>query len=523
MYYERFDEAIGEKAQVGDLMRLHERWVNSAVDGYAPYDAFAPDQLGELTQDTAVALHVGGEELIYTYFGERRARLVGRDPTGLSLKAMDTPVSRLLQPIVLEAVTAGRAILLRHPTFRTESVHMVERLVLPCRDEEGNCLAVTVACPLNFDAELLSAVLQASPDGVWAMEVQRAPDGTIVDFVTRVINRRIAELFEFSDEGLSELTLRNTLPLAADREGEVWRMLERVVEKREQSRAEIEMPLGTGTRWLRCRAVPLGDGVVMFVRDIGRERQRQEEDERQRAALEAANVALAREVARRTAIEAELRQIAERDHLTGLPNRRAIDTALSGSFAAALRYGQALSVIVADLDAFKRINDERGHAGGDAVLRMAAELFRYGLREEIDTVGRIGGEEFCFILPHTSLESAVTLADRLRQRCASARVAGPDGRPIIFTSSFGVAEWNGKEGAADLIHRADNALYRAKGSGKNRVAVDTGEGEIVCVGPSKEASPPSLSPDSSQTQWPPAPIAEGGSDLGALFNLKGLI
>ena len=154
------------------------------------------------------------------------------------------------------------------------------------------------------------------------------------------------------------------------------------------------------------------------------------------------------------------------DGLTGLANRRAANDALHAEAARAERLETPLSVVLADLDGFKDVNDEHGHAVGDAVLRAFAEVLRETLRES-DLAGRWGGEEFLLLLPGADEEGAAQLAERVRIGMAARRIPSAPG--LRVTASFGVAEYAGETTTEQLVAAADDALYRAKRGGKDRV------------------------------------------------------
>lgn len=160
-----------------------------------------------------------------------------------------------------------------------------------------------------------------------------------------------------------------------------------------------------------------------------------------------------------------LRRLAMTDELTGMPNRRSILERL-GREIAALRDGRGLSVVAFDVDHFKRINDLHGHHGGDRVLRSMAEIIGRALPANA-RLGRMGGEEFLIVLPGCRAEAALDLAERLRVRVAEARFDGfaSDERVTI---SLGVSEGLPGDDVEALLRRADAALYRAKGEGRDR-------------------------------------------------------
>lgn len=183
----------------------------------------------------------------------------------------------------------------------------------------------------------------------------------------------------------------------------------------------------------------------------------------------------------------ELRQRLEReattDALTGLCNRREFETLAHRELSRANRQGAPLSLLMMDIDKFKSINDTHGHEAGDAVLKTLATACAPHLRE-VDILARIGGEEFTVLMPDTPLEGATHVAGRIREALAHESVPAGDGRSISFTVSIGVAQHDGNsEELPTLVKRADEALYQAKNTGRNRVV----------VAPAGEASPGSQS------------------------------
>jgi diguanylate cyclase (GGDEF)-like protein len=162
---------------------------------------------------------------------------------------------------------------------------------------------------------------------------------------------------------------------------------------------------------------------------------------------------------------------ARTDGLTGLANHREFQEQLAHEVERAQRFGVPVGLVLLDLDDFKTINDQYGHLAGDNVLKAVSGALRGAIRD-IDQASRYGGEEFAVILPHTTIEGATRLAERLRQAIAERVANAPDGRQIRITASFGVAGLPAHSATqVELIATADAALYRAKQTGKNRVAV----------------------------------------------------
>lgn len=168
--------------------------------------------------------------------------------------------------------------------------------------------------------------------------------------------------------------------------------------------------------------------------------------------------------------EAQVRDQALRDPLTGLSNRRELFCRLNHEVARARRSGRPLSVCLLDLDFFKRINDTYGHGVGDEVLVKVASVLKQNLRET-DAIGRIGGEEFVLLLPETEQLGARRVVERCRASIESSPVMLEDGMPLPVSASFGVVTWEPDDQADghQLVTRADEMLYRAKAGGRNRV------------------------------------------------------
>ena len=166
------------------------------------------------------------------------------------------------------------------------------------------------------------------------------------------------------------------------------------------------------------------------------------------------------------------RSLAMRDELTGLINRRSLLEALAQQLAMARRQCQPLALLMIDIDYFKQVNDLHGHLSGDKVLKAVAQAIAGRTRAQ-DLPGRLGGEEFLVILPNTSLQGAVQLAEVLRQGIETTGFQSTSGQAITITISLGVCEHGQMQApqSDDMINAADQALYLAKRNGRNRVEV----------------------------------------------------
>jgi diguanylate cyclase len=171
------------------------------------------------------------------------------------------------------------------------------------------------------------------------------------------------------------------------------------------------------------------------------------------------------------------------DALTGLANRRALEEYFRSAQIAAMETGEPLSILMIDIDHFKKFNDSFGHQVGDQVLRLVAKVLQECVREG-DLAARYGGEELIAVLPGAHLESCVGIAERVRHRISEARLTRRvTGEAISsITVSIGVAQFHLAESAEAMIERCDRALYQAKRSGRNRTVTETEiEGEIVAA------------------------------------------
>lgn len=210
-----------------------------------------------------------------------------------------------------------------------------------------------------------------------------------------------------------------------------------------------------GFGWLRVTKFSTPSGAVAgFAVDINELKDRES--------------ALNAQIERSKALENQLRELANTDSLTGLPNRRAFFERLETELARVDRYGEPLSVIMMDIDNFKSINDVHGHSFGDEVIARIAATAASALRTPVDLIGRLGGEEFAVLLPATGADGACECAERMRIAVADISFDS-GGESVRVTASFGIAATAADDQqGSDVVSRADSALYRAKTGGRNR-------------------------------------------------------
>jgi len=265
-----------------------------------------------------------------------------------------------------------------------------------------------------------------------------------------------AEIEEAQGKGRIDLVLMdNEMP---EKSGMEW--LAEIVEKR---MAPVVMLTGSGSEEVAVRA--LQEGAVGYLPKGSLSKEK---------LVEAIDAALEkwRLMQQSRANQEELERLANFDSLTGLHNRRAILHRLDEHIKQVRRYEGELSLIMLDIDYFKKVNDQYGHLIGDEVLENVAVLMQQNVRNT-DSVGRYGGEEFIIVLSETDLSLALIVAERLRNAIEAAEMRDSEGNMFGITVSQGVSSYKPGEDKQSLISRADDALYRAKQNGRNRVETST--------------------------------------------------
>jgi diguanylate cyclase (GGDEF)-like protein len=206
--------------------------------------------------------------------------------------------------------------------------------------------------------------------------------------------------------------------------------------------------------------------VVVFSLPALWERYSRERAGRREFLLDESNRLRTEEILR---MNAHLERLSSIDGLTGIFNRRYLDAALERLCTLAVKNQRWIGVLMIDIDHFKSLNDREGHQYGDLCLERVAQILQHGVRAGIDTVARYGGEEFVAILPDADEQEALIIAERIREAIEG---AGLKGYGSVVTISVGAATMNGSGSCfmpEDLISAADQALYQAKRSGRNRV------------------------------------------------------
>jgi diguanylate cyclase (GGDEF)-like protein/PAS domain S-box-containing protein len=261
-----------------------------------------------------------------------------------------------------------------------------------------------------------------------------------------LVNRNFVDLFQIPAE--PEALVGSDCKTAAQAAKGLFTRPEQFIESieqriREQKPAHGEQLAMTDGRTLERDYLPIpGDGTLL------------------------GHMWLYRDITERKTLEAELQHQATHDRLTGTRNRLRLEELLEREQNRSERYGTPFALVMFDIDHFKRVNDTYGHDTGDAILRELTRLVEGCLRPP-DTLARWGGEEFMVMLPETDRDGATELAQRLRHAVAEHTFSGPG----EVTISLGVAEHHADQPVKVMLKAVDDALYRAKGAGRNRVEV----------------------------------------------------
>jgi diguanylate cyclase (GGDEF)-like protein len=321
-------------------------------------------------------------------------------------------------------------------------------------------------------------VLDACGVGVAVLEPVHDQTGRPEDARVIFVNPSAAPLIGSSDQDDDRQIRHKSLLFVAT---PLWETCSRVLGDRYSRTVDLALAIDRRDTLVRVHVSTSSMGLILTISDVTdlkyaafeMEAQKDEMELAKRDAdaarykAEAAHAELCAEIAARRRVEAELRTMAVTDALTGVLNRRGFDEAVRNHAALARRYGHPLAVMSLDIDHFKQVNDTYGHAVGDAVLKGVATLLKRTMRTDVDQIGRVGGEEFMVLLPHTTAAGATTVAWRLLHRIHGT-LFDAGGTPVSVTASIGVHEL-GDDGPERMMLTADDALYAAKRGGRDRV------------------------------------------------------
>ncbi|MCX6080249.1 MAG: GGDEF domain-containing protein [Chloroflexi bacterium] len=236
--------------------------------------------------------------------------------------------------------------------------------------------------------------------------------------------------------------------------------------------ATLQLLTETGMSNFNCLLAPLPDGNFLLQAEPLPALKDQEISQLTEELVKARRLIMINKVELESVL-AQADEVSHTDSLTFLSNRKRIVADLQREVSACDRYRKPVTIFMADIDHFKRINDTYGHSAGDHVLRELAGQMLPTIRQ-IDKLGRYGGEEFMFILPATTKRASTRIAERLLDAVRSKRIVLDDGQVVQLTISIGIAQYKiGKESWDDLLKRADKALYESKNGGRDRWTLAT--------------------------------------------------
>jgi len=464
MFKEVHIDGLDGRVGAPQMRELLARYRSLSLDGSLPVQAdFNPDQLPQYSPNLAIVEPIGSGDYLYVHYGRAIFENSGVEMLGSKVSQWKSEVGRFFCEAYDRACAERRPIYTVHRAHHAIRVHLWERLVLPTRAPDGSIRLVVFNKPREYLDDLLKTVLDASPEGILALRCMRNADGTIEDAMVITANEHAAETLGHSVADLLDRPILQIMP--GLRDSSTWSRYLEVVGTRRPQRFELSRVHGGENRWFDVKATPLGDGFMVSIADVTTLKVACQE-------LEDKNARLAQEIRRRQELEGELRRIADVDVLTGVASRRAFMIAAERGLELAAEPAP-LSVIAVDIDHFKQINDRYGHNAGDKVLSAIGWELRQECRTG-DVVGRLGGEEFAILLPNTTLDSASTIAERLRERVSTADILFTEVTRISVSASFGVAAHIPGDSCETLLARADACLYRAKKAGRDRVVATVG-------------------------------------------------
>ncbi len=477
MYYEVHTENIAARGHAPEIARILSRFALHRQDGEpVGYEKLAAALLPEFGEDLMILEPTGDGDYRWLHFGREIIRYSGASRLGKRLSDMREHVARFSTDSFDQAIAEDRPLYTVHRSTQTVRVALWERLLLPTTTRDGRRFIIAFSRPLQFREDLLNAVLDSSPSGIVALRAIRDAAGQIEQAVVVTANRRAAELSGRAENDLLDTDGRESLTFLSD--ASVWRRCLYAIDLQRADTLEVSFTHDGATTWLRVAIAPLGDGLLLTLTDITDLTVANQTLQMRAATLaleigreRATRRALSEEIGLREEREKELRRLAETDPLTALLNRRSFTDKANAAIAASETDSTDIALIIVDLDHFKQVNDTYGHPAGDAVIRAFADLLLGQFRNEHNLVGRFGGEEFAILLQDCDLASAAASARQIQDALLTRSMPVSETLALKVTASLGIAALHAGETLASLTARADQALYRAKNEGRNRLGL----------------------------------------------------
>lgn len=477
MYHEVHTENIAARAHAPEIAELLNRFALHGRSGLpVGYEDFIAEIMPAFGEDLGILEPTEDGDYRWIHYGREIVRYVGASRLGETLASMRPQVARFTRDCAERARAERKPLYTVHRSKPIIRVALWERLLLPTVARDGTDVLVTFSRPLQFREDLLNAVLDSSPSGIVALRAIRDDAGCIERTVIVTANRRAAELAGRPDAELLDCDGREALPFLAD--PTIWKRCLAAVQQQQADTFETSFAHEGRTAWLRLTVAPLGDGLLLTLTDITDLTVANQTLQLRAATLaleigreRATRRALSEEIGQREEREKELRRLAETDPLTALLNRRSFTERAHAAIAASASEDTDISLIIVDLDHFKQVNDTYGHAAGDAVIRAFADLLLGLLRGERHLVARVGGEEFAILLRGAARPDAIAKTHLIQEALTSRALPVSETLELKVTASYGIAMRLPDEPLALLMDRADQALYRAKNEGRNRIGI----------------------------------------------------
>lgn|GEM_PF-1608414 len=465
---ETFFDGIDSRTVFAAVRDLLSEWrVAARNDGGIPaLERFTRHFENECAANLVLLRHVDGD-FQYEFVGRHPAILFDCDALGRRLSEFTFPGAQAYLPRYKTCIETGAPLLAVQRNISFGIPGASERLILPVAHPDGGRAVLVYLRSRADNYDLIRAVFNTSQHGVLVVNAVRDDAGTAVDLQISAVNVAGATMF---GEGPDRLVGKRITELLSPADASlVWPDLMATLETGEIRVVDsLSVSMGAGGVY-KISSARVGDGLAITISDLTPLQKAMRTLETQHASLVRVNAELRSEVVRRRRLEAELKQLAATDPLTGIANRRSFTEAMNDKLAAAR---ETAALILFDIDDFKAINDRYGHPAGDAVLRGIARLVARRFDDQV-VFGRLGGEEFGVFLVDRDENAVCRAAEDLRALIsdASFRVSGG---PISVTASFGVKVANVPCDSETLIAIADVALYRAKHEGRNRVECHCG-------------------------------------------------
>lgn len=443
IWHQVIRQGIGDVAENPHVLELLRHWQIARENRQrASMAMFHAGRWPEL-YPRMMLLRREGDEFVYGHYGTEIARYSQGDMTGRRVSDFGGRLSEFFHRSYRDALAHDQPLYTVHISDRSLAVFTWERLILPLDSQDGEDWLLVYGHPLQMRHQLLESVLDATSDALLALRRVRDAQGVDLGWMVLVVNPAFTEMFGVDQRAAVGFLVHDALADWAALNIEVECLLT-MQARGQRAVTRVLLTSQNQLRYLDIQIRPLKDGVVISLTDATDLHEAQK----------------------------RLHHLAATDALTGLANRREFDDQLHLEVQRARRSGEPLTLVMADIDAFKAYNDHCGHAAGDDCLRQFALILKSIFARELDVVARYGGEEFAMLLPGTGMDGALNLTERLLLRLAREALPHP-ASPVaaIVTASFGVAAClgMGEDDEVGLLRRADAALYEAKQSGRNRV------------------------------------------------------